>query len=68
MPASPVRAEADLNRLYLIVGGAIVIVLFAALIVPWFVNWDSYKANFEQEATERAKPIYRVQIANRDAW
>ena len=25
-------------------------------------------ANFEQEATERAKPIYRVQIANRDAW
>ncbi len=27
------------------------IVLFAALIVPWFVNWDSYTANFEQEAT-----------------
>ena len=27
------------------------IVLFAALIVPWFVNWDRYKTNFEQEAT-----------------
>lgn len=27
------------------------IVLFAALIVPWFVNWDSYTANFEREAT-----------------
>jgi len=23
---------------------------------------------YEQEETERAKPIYRVQIANRDAW
>ena len=35
--------------------------------------WRSYdpertEATFEQEATERAKPIYRVQIANRDAW
>jgi uncharacterized protein involved in outer membrane biogenesis len=48
---SRARAEADLNRLYLIVGGAIVVVLFAALIVPLFVNWDSYKANFEREAT-----------------
>ena len=35
--------------------------------------WRDYdpektEATFEQEATERAKPIYRVQIANRDAW
>jgi uncharacterized protein involved in outer membrane biogenesis len=28
-----------------------VVVLFAALIAPFFINWDSYKANFEQEAT-----------------
>ena len=35
--------------------------------------WRDYdpertEVTFEQEATERAKPIYRVQIANRDAW
>lgn len=28
-----------------------VIALFAALIAPWFINWDDYKANFEAEAT-----------------
>ncbi len=27
------------------------VVLFAALIVPFFVNWDSYRVNFEREAT-----------------
>ncbi|HET7716896.1 MAG TPA: AsmA-like C-terminal region-containing protein, partial [Bauldia sp.] len=27
-----------------------VIALFAALIAPWFINWDDYKANFEAEA------------------
>lgn len=27
-----------------------VIALFAALIAPWFINWDDYKANFETEA------------------
>ncbi|HVZ64046.1 MAG TPA: AsmA family protein, partial [Lacunisphaera sp.] len=32
-------------------GGAIVVVLFAALIVPFFINWDSYRANFEHEAS-----------------
>ncbi|MCR4283172.1 MAG: AsmA family protein, partial [Bauldia sp.] len=32
------------------VGGAIVFALFAALIVPWFVNWDDYKTTFEHEA------------------
>ncbi len=26
------------------------IVLFAALIAPFFINWDSYRANFEHEA------------------
>lgn len=28
-----------------------VIALFAALIVPWFVNWNSYRASFEAEAS-----------------
>ncbi len=27
------------------------VVLFAALIAPFFINWDSYRANFEHEAT-----------------
>ena len=27
------------------------VALFAALIVPWFVNWDDYKTTFEQEAS-----------------
>lgn len=26
------------------------IALFAALVGPWFINWDDYKANFEAEA------------------
>lgn len=29
---------------------------------------DKTEAVFEQETTERAKPIFRVQIANREAW
>ena len=28
-----------------------VIALFAALIVPWFVNWNDYRASFEAEAS-----------------
>ena len=27
------------------------VLLFAALIAPFFINWDSYRANFEHEAT-----------------
>ncbi|HMN86585.1 MAG TPA: AsmA family protein [Bauldia sp.] len=34
----------------LILGGLLVIALFAALVGPWFINWDDYKANFEAEA------------------
>ena len=28
-----------------------VVALFAALIVPWFVNWNDYRASFEAEAS-----------------
>jgi enterochelin esterase family protein len=36
---------------------------------PWR-GYDPERTDviFEQEAEERAKPIHRVQIANRDAW
>jgi enterochelin esterase-like enzyme len=29
---------------------------------------DKTRQEFEQEASERAKPLYRVQVVNRDAW
>jgi hypothetical protein len=29
---------------------------------------DKSAETYEQEAAERAKPIFRVQIANRSAW
>nr|WP_149757620.1 AsmA-like C-terminal region-containing protein [Mesorhizobium albiziae] len=38
-------------RLFVIVGGLIVLVLTAALVGPYFVNWTSYRADFEREAT-----------------
>jgi len=34
-----------------IFGGLVVIALFAALIGPWFINWNEFKANFEAEAS-----------------
>src|SRR5665213_3473744 len=45
------RPEATLHRLYLIVGGTIVAILFAALVVPWFVNWNDYRPDFENQAS-----------------
>jgi uncharacterized protein involved in outer membrane biogenesis len=36
--------------LLLILGGLVVIALFAALIGPYFVNWNDYKSTFESEA------------------
>lgn len=43
-------AEGVLNRLYLTIGGLIVAILFAALIVPWFVDWNAWRTAFEHEA------------------
>jgi len=40
-----------LSRLFVIVGGLVVLVLFAALAVPPFVDWTNYKADFEREAS-----------------
>jgi hypothetical protein len=46
-----------------------------AMDLPESISWlwrgydpDKTDEIYEQEETERAKPIYRVQIANRDAW
>ncbi|MGN6538005.1 MAG: AsmA family protein [Mesorhizobium sp.] len=40
-----------LSRLFVIVGGLVVLVLLAALVVPPFVDWTNYKADFEREAS-----------------
>ncbi len=42
-----------------------VIALFAALIAPWFINWDDYKANFEAEAGKiLGQPVHVVGSAD----
>ncbi|UCI09913.1 AsmA-like C-terminal region-containing protein [Mesorhizobium sp. B1-1-8] len=40
-----------LARLFVIVGGLFVLVLCAALVVPYFVDWTGYRADFEREAS-----------------
>lgn len=40
-----------LNRLFVIAGSLVVMVLAAALIAPWFINWTGYRADFEREAS-----------------
>ncbi|CAH2406744.1 AsmA family protein [Mesorhizobium ventifaucium] len=40
-----------LARLFVIFGGFFVLVLCAALVVPYFIDWTSYRADFEREAS-----------------
>ncbi|MEW9804943.1 AsmA-like C-terminal region-containing protein [Mesorhizobium sp. ZMM04-5] len=40
-----------LARLFVIFGGLIVLALTAALVGPYFVDWSSYRADFEREAS-----------------
>lgn len=40
-----------LARLFVIFGGLFVLVLCAALVVPYFVDWTGYRAQFEREAS-----------------
>src|SRR5690606_7177989 len=40
-----------LTRLFVIVGGLLVLVLLAALVVPPFIDWTNYKSDFEREAS-----------------
>ncbi len=40
-----------LARLFVFVGGLIVLALTAALVAPYFVDWTSYRADFEREAS-----------------
>ncbi|OQM77374.1 AsmA family protein [Manganibacter manganicus] len=40
-----------LARLFVIFGGLLVLALLAALVVPHFIDWTSYRADFEREAS-----------------
>lgn len=40
-----------LGRVFVILGGLIVLALTAALVGPYFVDWSSYRASFEREAS-----------------
>ncbi|MBZ9932373.1 AsmA family protein, partial [Mesorhizobium sp. BR1-1-5] len=40
-----------LARLFVIFGGLFVLVLLAALVVPHFIDWTGYRAEFEREAS-----------------
>jgi len=42
-----------LARLFVIFGGLFVLVLCAALVVPYFVDWTGYRAEFERDKPER---------------
>ena len=39
-----------LARLFVIFGGLFVLVLCAALVVPYFIDWTGYRGDFEREA------------------
>lgn len=40
-----------LSRIMLFVGGVVVVALFAALLAPLFVDWTSFRQDFEREAS-----------------
>ena len=40
-----------LARLFVLVGGLLVLALTAALVGPYFIDWTSYRADFEREAS-----------------
>jgi hypothetical protein len=40
-----------LARLFVIFGGLLVLALCAALVVPYFIDWTGYRADFEREAS-----------------
>ena len=40
-----------LARLFVIVGGLFVLALCAALVGPYFVDWTSYRSDFERQAS-----------------
>lgn len=51
-PASPSAVWRNvLARLFVLVGGIVVLALTLALVGPYFIDWTSYRADFEREAS-----------------
>ncbi len=47
-----------LARIFVIIGGLLVVALFAALIAPLFIDWTNFRADFEREASRiMGKPV-----------
>lgn len=40
-----------LARLFVLIGGLLVLALTAALVAPYFIDWTNYRADFEREAS-----------------
>lgn len=48
-----------MGRLFVIIGGLLVLVLTLALVVPPFINWTGYRNSFEQEASRiLGRPVH----------
>nr|WP_281378663.1 AsmA-like C-terminal region-containing protein [Kaistia hirudinis] len=49
----------------MIIGGFIIAVLVAALVVPWFIDWNAYRSTFEREAEKiLGQPVRVAGIAD----
>jgi uncharacterized protein involved in outer membrane biogenesis len=47
-----------LARIFVIIGGLLVVALFVALIAPLFINWTDFRTDFEREASRiMGKPV-----------
>ncbi len=54
-----------MGRIFVIIGGLLVLILTAALIIPPFVDWTGYRAQFEREASRiLGRPVHVNGIAN----
>ncbi len=54
-----ILSELRLGRIFVIVGGLLVLLLTAALVVPPFVDWSGYRADFEREASRiLGRPVH----------
>ena len=40
-----------LGRIFVIIGGLLAILLFAALLAPWFIDWTDFRRDFEIQAS-----------------
>lgn len=57
--ALSILSELGLGRIFVIVGGLLVLLLTAALVVPPFVDWSGYRAEFEREASQiLGRPVH----------